>query len=176
MEHSILWAWNDINNSTVLKKKINCLSKNIYVDKTCTKIDYMSKTAHGEQQVFSLVEQLASIPLSWYSRCCSYYFFCVRLRFALSSPFSFWLYSQCCMFLQIVNLWFLFRFSLTFSYISKTDILNGNQKHIFPAIDIRVVFTLICFVKGWWFVYVTCIYLRIPVSNTIPISDHRCII
>ena len=91
-------------------------------------------------------------------------FFCVRLRFALISLFSFWVHAQCCMFLQIVNFWFLVRFSITFIYIYiyiyiyKTDILCNNQKHIFPTVHIRVVFTLICFVKGLWFIYVTYIF------------------
>jgi hypothetical protein len=43
-------------------------------------------------------------------------------------------------------------------YIYKTDILCNNQKHIFPTVHIRVVFTLICFVKGLWFIYVTYIF------------------
>jgi hypothetical protein len=47
----------------VLKNKINCLSKNIHVDTTFTKLDYISNTVYMEQQVYTLFEQLASIPV-----------------------------------------------------------------------------------------------------------------
>ena len=164
MEHGIQWAWNYINTSTVLKNKINFLSKNIYVDKTCMKIDYMSKTAYDEQQVFPLSSTCFN-PGFLIESVLLILFFCARLRFALISLLSFWLHAQCCMFLQIVNLWFLVRFSLTFIYIyiyiyinTRQYILCNNQKHIFPTVHIRVVFILICFVKGLWFIYVIYIF------------------
>ena len=146
MEHGMQWAWYQINTSTVLKDKINCLSKHIYVDKTCTQLTLWVKLLMANSKYFPLSSNLRQSRFFYIVRVAHIIFLCyvafcfVFFAFVLT-PCPMLHASPDCQFVISLS-----GFSNGYLFISKTDIMYDNQKHIFPIVHIRVVFTLICLV------------------------------
>ena len=76
----------------------------------------------------------------------------------------------CLILIRVVRVIKLHIFTLLFPYC-------GDRCDINVKCDVRFVFTPICFVGSSCYSYVSCIYLRMLVSNKISVSDavHACL-